>query len=301
MTPASALLLVLLGAIWGASFPFIRVAVPSFGPVPLMAARVMIAAFAFVLYFALTRRRLDLGREPWRYLVLGALNAAIPFALIAAAELRLNASLGAILNSTAPLFSVFVARIAFGASLRRAQVAGALIGIAGVGALVGVGDLTTDPEFVLAIAASLLAALSYAFGASYAARTFPGARPLDISAGQLIGATILLVPAAVFTLPPTAPPPEAIGAMLALALLSTVVAYLIYFRLIAEIGATRAIAVTLLVPVSGVLLGTIFLGEVANANLLLGLGLILIGVSLVTGVVVGSKPDAPSAGDARAA
>ena len=89
--------------------------------------------------------------------------------------------------------------------------------------------------------------------------------------------------------------------MLALALLSTVVAYLIYFRLIAEVGPTRAIAVTLLVPVSGVLLGTIFLGEDANANLLLGLGLILIGVSLVTGMVAGPKPASPSAAGARAA
>lgn len=116
MTPASTLLLVLLGAIWGASFPFIRVAVPSFGPVPLMAARVTIAALAFVLYLSFTRRRLGPGRALWRFIVLGALNAAIPFSLIAAAELRLSASLGAILNSTAPLFSVFVARIAFAGS-----------------------------------------------------------------------------------------------------------------------------------------------------------------------------------------
>ncbi len=209
--------------------------------------------------------------------------------------------LGAILNSTAPLFSVFVARIAFGASLRGAQVAGALIGITGVASLVGFGEVTADPQFVLAIGASLVAALSYAVGASYAARTFPGARPLDISAGQLIGASILLLPAALFSLPPSAPPPEAIAAMLALALLSTVVAYLIYFRLIAEVGPTRAIAVTLLVPVSGVLLGTIFLGEDANANLLLGLGLILIGVGLVTGVVAGPKRGSPSGAGAPAA
>lgn len=301
MTPGRALLLVLLAAIWGASFLFIRVAAPAFGPLPLMGARVAIAAVALLLYAAFTRTRLDLGR-PWRrFVVLGAFNAAIPFALIATAELRLSASLGSILNSTSPLFSVFVAWIAFGAALRGPQIVGALVGIAGVAALVGVGDVSSDPSFVLAVAISLAAALSYAIGASYAGRAFPGLRPLDLAVGQALGATIVLLPGALLTLPRSVPPPEAVASLLALALLSTVVAYLIYFRLIVAVGATRAIAVTLLIPVFGVLLGSVFLGEEPSASLLLGLVLVLAGVSLVTGVVAGPRPGPPSGGGARAA
>ena len=294
MTPGQALLLVLLAAIWGASFVFIRVAAPAFGPLPLMATRMVIAVAALLLYVALTRTRLDLGRSRGRFLVLGAFNAAIPFALIATAELRLSASLGSILNSTSPLFSVFVARIAFGAALRGPQVVGAVVGIGGVAALVGVGEVSNDPSFLLAVAASLAAALSYAIGASYAGRAFPGLRPLDIAVGQSLGAAVVLLPGALLTPPRSMPPPEAVASLLALALLGTVLAYLIYFRLIAAVGATRAIAVTFLIPVFGVLFGVLFLGEAAGANLIAGMALILTGVALVTGVVGGARKEPPT-------
>ena len=300
MTILHAVLLVVLAAIWGASFVFIRLAAPAFGPLPLMATRMVIAVAALLAYVAFTRARLDLGRDRRRFIVLGAFNAAIPFALIATAELRLNASLASILNSTTPLFSVFVARIAFGATLRWPQVVGAVVGIGGVAALVGVAEVSGDRSFLLAVAASLAAALSYAIGASYAGRAFPGLRPLDLTLGQLVGAAVVLLPGALLTLPRSAPPPEAVGALLALAILGTVVGYLIYFRLIAAVGPTRTTAVTLLIPVFGVVFGSVFLGETPSASLLVGLVLVLAGVSLVTGAVAGPRPGPPSDGGAQA-
>ncbi|TMF67603.1 MAG: DMT family transporter [Chloroflexi bacterium] len=291
------LLLVLLGAIWGASFLFIRVAAPVLGPIPLMDLRVIVAAAALLLYSA-ARRRNPLLPHRWRdFVVLGTLNNAIPFVTIATAELVLTASLGAILNATSPFFTVIVAAIWARARPSAAQVAGTVIGFAGVAVLTGVGSLELGPGVLGGIALALVGAFSYAVAAVYTGRTFLRLPPISLAVNQLIvSGTILLLPAIATR---TAAPldPAALASAVALALLGTSVGYLIYFRLIERTGPTRAITVTLLIPIFGVLLGHLVLGEPVGPGLLAGLALILLGVSLVNGLLpAGRRVHVPTTG-----
>ncbi len=299
MSPLDLFLLVLLGAVWGASFLFIRVAAPALGPLPLMGARVVIAGAALVLYVAATRQRVDVRDRFGRFLVLALFGAALPFALIATAELRLSASVSSILNSTSPLFSVIVGWMWLRHPLRRAQIIGSVIGIAGVAILVGLEPVALDTGFVLAVALSLGGALSYGIAANYASRALRESRPLEIAVGQQFGAAVWLVPGALVTLPSTPPGADALLSLLALALLSTTFAYLIYYRLIARAGPTRAIAVTFLIPIFGTILGAAFLGEPLGLGLVLGLVVILVGVALVLGLLPGQR--AASSDSAQAA
>src|SRR5919112_2055845 len=241
--------LVLLGAVWGAAFLFIRVAVPALGPFPLVELRVGLAAVALLLYvFAVGR--VPKIRRRWRsFLVLGFLNTALPFSLISAAEIHLTASLAAILNSTTVMFTAIVAAVWMGDALTTRKVVGIVLGVVGVGILVGWDPLPLNGIVLFAVAAMLGASLSYALGATYVKRAFSGIPPLGMAIGQLSGATALLLPLAFVGLPEKAPSFVVTLSMLGLALLSTAVAYLIYFRLIENVGPTSTVTVTLLVPV----------------------------------------------------
>lgn len=285
MGPAELALLVVLGAIWGASFLFIRVAAPVLGPVPLMDVRVILAAAVLLAGSAIAGQR-PLRPERWRqFLVQGALNNAIPFVTIATAELAITASLGAMLNATSPFFTVLVAAVWERRRPRFAQVAGSVIGFAGVAVLVGVGSVELGPGVLGGIALMLVGSFSYAVAAVYAGRTFGGVPPLVVSVNQLVASGAILLVPALLTRTSAPVDPAAIGSTLALALLGTALGYLIYFRLIARAGATRAITVTLLIPPFGVLFGSVFLQEAIGPGLLAGLALILVGVSLVNGLV----------------
>ncbi|QYJ17105.1 hypothetical protein Rxycam_02943 [Rubrobacter xylanophilus DSM 9941] len=278
--------LLLLGALWGGSFTFIRVATPALGPFLLMELRVLLATAVLAAGVLLVAGwRSDLLRR-WRgFLVLGTLNAAIPFTLIAASEMRLTASLAAILNSTTPLFGALVAAVWMGERLGRGAVAGLFLGVAGVIALVGWSPLPASAGVLLAVAASLAASLFYGVGSVYAKLHFSGFSAPAMAVGQLGGASaVLLLPAAV-TLPSTPPGRAVVLSVLALALLSTAAAYLLYFRLLASVGPTRTLTVTFLVPAFGVLFGAVFLDESLGPGSLLGLALILTSLALVTGIL----------------
>lgn len=284
-------LLVLLAAMWGASFLFIRVASPALGPLPLAAARVLLAGGALALYAMAARRlRLRSLRVRWKsYVLLGAINAAIPFTLIAAAELSLTASLAAILNATTPLFAALIAATWLGERLTARRVLGLVLGLVGVAILVGWSPLRIDGAVLLAIMASLGGAVSYAGGGIYASRAFKGAPPLTLAIGQQLGAgAVLLLPAAT-RIPTIWPSTGVVLAFLALALLSTSVAYLVYFRLIASVGATNTLTVTILVPVFGLLWGALFLGEPVGIATVAGLVVVLASVVLVTGLRLPGK------------
>jgi drug/metabolite transporter (DMT)-like permease len=276
--------LILLGALWGGSFLFIRVAVPALGPFLLVELRVGLAAAALLLY-ALAAGRMPkiLGR--WRsFLVLGFSNAAVPFSLISAAEIHLTASLAAILNSTTVMFTAVVAAVWMGEALTARKAIGIVLGIVGVAVLVGWDPLPLNGIVLLAVAAMLLASLSYALGATYAKQSFSGIPPVGMALGQLGGAVALLLPLAVVSLPERAPSIVVIFSMLGLAFLSTAVAYLIYFRLIENVGPTSTVTVTLLVPVFGLLFGVLLLEEPFGPGTLAGLGIILTSVVLITGI-----------------
>ena len=282
--------LILLAALWGASYIFIRVAVPALGPFVLMGARVTLASGALALYAVLLARGMPKFRSRWKeFLIVGATNSAIPFTLIAAAEIELTASLAAILNSTTALFVAVVAAVWIGESLTARKVVGLLLGFAGVVVLVGWDPVPLNGAVLLAVGAMLAASLSYAVGGVYVKRTFAGVSPLAMTIGQQGAAAVILLPLAAVSLPGEAPPLPAALSALALALLCTAVAYLLYFRLIENVGPTKTLAVTFLIPVFGLLFGVVLLDEPVGLGTLVGFAIISLGVALVTEVRMGKR------------
>lgn len=287
MRPWSVGALLLLGAIWGASFLFIGLAVQAFGPVVMMFLRVT-AAGAILAGLARVSGPAEPSavglawRRNWRrYAVVGLLNCALPFTLIAFSELRLTVSLAAVLNSTTPLFTVLIAALSGGQPLAMRTILGVLLGILGVAVLVGAGPLTLTLDLGIAVLASLLAALCYGGATVYAARHLTGLAPIQASVAQLSSAAVLLAIPAMVTLPTSVPSFTAVGALLALIVLSTSVAYLLYFSLLRRIGSTGTASVTFLVPVFGSLWGALFLHEPFTSGMLIGMVLILLSVGLV--------------------
>jgi drug/metabolite transporter (DMT)-like permease len=284
--------LLLLGALWGASYMFIRVAVPALGPFALMGLRVALAASVLALYAAFLVRDLPKFRSRWReFLIVGATNSAVPFTLIAAAEIELTASLAAILNSTTALFAAAVAAVWIGEALTMKKVFGLVMGLVGVAVLVGWDPIPLNSIVLLSVGAMLAASLSYAIGGVYVKRTFAGVPPLAMAIGQQAGAAVLLLPLAAVSLPEEAPPLPAALSALALTLLSTAVAYLLYFRLIENVGPTKTLTVTFLIPVFGLLFGVVLLGEPIGVGTLVGFGIILYSVALVTEVRLGGAKE----------
>ena len=284
MRPRDFVGLTLLGALWGGAFLFIRVAVPALGPFLLVELRVGLAVAVLVLY-ALAVGRVPKIRSRWRsFLVLGFFNSAVPFTLISAAEIYLTASLAAILNSTTVMFTAIVAAVWMGDALTGRKLFGIVLGIFGVTVLVGWDPLPLNGAVLLAVAAMLVASLSYALGATYAKHSFSGIPPVGMAIGQLTAATALLLPLSVVSVPEQAPSLAVALCVLGLALLSTVMAYLIYFRLIQNVGPTSTTTVTLLVPVFGLVFGVLLLDEPFGSGTLAGLVIILSSVVLITGV-----------------
>ena len=285
MKPRDLLLLFLLAAMWGGSFLFIRIAAPVLGPVVLTACRVTLAGLSLLLYARLTGQRLGLRPLWWKFGILGGLNAAIPFCLIATAELNLTASFGAILNATTPLFTALVAAVWLKDALTPRKIAGLVLGLVGVAVVVGWSPLEINGVILLSVGISLLAALFYALGAVYSRIGFKNVPTLTLATGQqLSAATILFVPAVALSPSAHQPSPLVIGCVLALALTSTSLGYLIYFRLMNTVGPTSTTSVTFLVPVFSLIWGTLFLGEPVGLGLIVGFVIILSGLGLVTGL-----------------
>jgi drug/metabolite transporter (DMT)-like permease len=276
--------LLLLSALWGASFIFIRVAVPALGPFVLVELRVGLAAVALALCAAFLGRLPKL-RVRWKqFALLGMVNVAIPFSLISTAEINLTASLAAILNSTTVMFTAVVAAVWMGDALTARKVVGVVLGIVGVTVLVGWDPIVMNWFVVLSVGAMLAASLAYALGSVYAKRTFAGSPPLAIAIGQLTAAATLMLPLAAVSVPDERPSTIVVLSILGLALPSTALAYMLYFRLIENVGPTSTSTVTLLVPLFGLLFGVVLLDEPVGLGTLAGLVLILSSVTLITGL-----------------
>lgn len=282
MTAREWALLFLLAALWGASFLFIRVAAPVLNPGPLVELRVAIAALALLLYGRLANLRFEWRRHWRRYLILGALNAAIPFTLVALATLTITASLAAILNATTPLFTALLTMLWLKEPLTTKKLVGLISGMVGVSLVVGWSSVPISREAIVAVIAALLAPCSYAFAGVYAKTATTHAAPLALATGQQVAAALWLLPLAVATLPEGPPAVPIVGAVLALALLSTAVGYVIFFKLIARVGATTTLSVTFLAPVFGVVWGALLLDEAVTITQLLGLAAILAGLVQIT-------------------
>ncbi len=276
--------LVALAALWGASFLFIRVAAPALGPWLLMDLRFLGSVAALLLYAALTRTPI-VGQGGWRaYLALGTINGALPAVLVATAALHLTASLGAILNATTPLFAALVAALWLAEPFTARKAAGIGLGTAGVGVLVGWSPLPVNGAVLLAVALSVTATVCYAIAGVQVVRVFQEVPPLSLAVGQQLAAGLVLLPFAAATLPGSPPSSEVILAVVALAVLSTAVAYLLYFQLVQRVGPMKTATVTFLIPVFGLLWGALFLDEPISLGTVVGMLVILAGVVLVTGV-----------------
>lgn len=272
--------LVVLGALWGASFLFMRVAAPAFGPVPLIFVRVTIAAL--LLLPAMVRQQgLTQARAAAAPLALvGAINTAIPFTLLAFAALTLPAGLSSVLNASVPLFGGVIGFIWLGQRPSRQRTLGLGVGFAGV--VVLAWPRLTSANDWRAVVAALCATVLYALAAHVTQRSLQGVRPLVVAGGSMAAASLMLLPLAVVAWPAV---PPAAGAWVYAALLGvgcTALAYLLYFRLLARAGPSTAMAVTYLIPVFGVTWGALLLDERLPASAILGALLVLAGVALAT-------------------
>ena len=289
MSPTEWTLLALLSLLWGGSFFFSKIAVEALPPLTVVLARVGLAAIALGLFLRATGRPIPRGRALWlSFAGMGLLNNLIPFALIFWGQTIISSGLASILNATTPVFSLLVAHaLTADEKLAANKLAGVALGIIGIVVLMGAQAVAGAAGSVLAILACLGAALSYGF-ASVFGRRFRrmGVEPALGAFGQITATTVMMVPIALIADMPwrlAAPSLSVWAALLGLALLSTALAYIIFFRLLATAGATNTSLVTLLIPVSAVLLGSLFLGEALSVSQAAGMALIGLGLLAIDG------------------
>jgi len=274
--------LTLLAAIWGASYIFLRIASPVLAPAFLIELRVGLAGIALVLYAIVARKHFKSDGKILPFFIIGALNSAIPFTLISTATIHLTASYGAVINSTTPLFTALVAAIWLKDSLSWLRSLGLLMGLVGVVVLVGLSPLPLNEEVILSIALALIASLCFGISGVYIKLALRNTTSLTLATWQQLAAGILLLPMAATGVPASFPSWEVVVSVLGLAFLSTSIGYLLFFRLIQSVGPTRTSAVTFLVPVFSIVWGMIFLNESVSLGMLLGFGIVLASVALVT-------------------
>ncbi|MDP1652221.1 MAG: DMT family transporter [Rhodocyclaceae bacterium] len=274
--------LLILSAIWGGSFIFMRIAVPALGPVALMELRVLFAALFLAGVAQLFKSRLETGTHWQHYLILGFFNSALPFLLFGYAALTLPASLLAILNATAPIWSTLIGVLWMRHPMTPKTFLGLCLGIIGVALLVGLDKAMLQPDAGLAAAAALGAAFCYGIASLYAKQAC-AVEPLANAHGSMWAATLWLLPASFFFPPAALPSVDIMLVVLVLGVVCSGVAYLLYFRLIAEIGAAPALTVTFLIPLFGVLWGWLFLDEAVGWHTLGGAFIVIAGTALVTG------------------
>lgn len=282
-------MLITLSVLWGGSFFFNGVGVKELPPLTLVVGRVSLAAITLFIVMRALGLKMPGNRSVWlAFFVMGLLNNVVPFTLIVWGQVHVASGVASILNATTPLFTVLVAHgLTRDEKMTPARFAGVVLGVVGVAVMIGedaVRDLGVNVTAQLAI---LGAALSYAFAGVYG-RRFRGMNitPIATATGQVTASSILLLPVMlVVDQPWTLPVPSlgAIGSVVAIATLSTALAYILYFRLLATAGATNLLLVTFLVPVSAIILGVAVLGEVLLPEHMIGMGFIGLGLAAIDG------------------
>lgn len=283
--------LLLLAALWGGSFLFMRIAAPVLGPVWLIECRVLLAGVVLLPLLVRRSQLKDMRQQAIPLLVVGCLNSAIPFLLLAFASVSLPAGFTSILNATAPLFGAIIATVWIKESLSLSRMLGFAVGFASVVVLIGWKPVGTDAAFWVAVVAGLCAALMYAIAAPYIKRTMTGVPSLVVTTGSQLGAAVVILPFLPFTIPTQTPSATVIFSVIALALFCTSLAYILYFRLIQNIGATRALTVTYLIPISAMLWGALVLDEAVTASMVLGCGLVLLGTAIANDIFRSQKSE----------
>ncbi len=285
MKPADLAELVTLAAIWGASFLFMRLGAGEFGPVALAAVRVTGATLVLLPLLA-ARGQVGELRRHWRTIfVVGALNSALPFLGFSYAALSISAGLSSIFNASTPLWGALIAWAWLHERPTLARTLGLAIGFAGVVGLAWEKASFKPGGSGWAIVACVAAAMLYGLSANYTKKRLQGVPPLALATGSQLSAALLLALPALWWWPATLPSARAWAMVGLLALLCTGVAYLLFFRLIAHVGATNAISVTFLIPAFAVLWGWVFLAEPLTMAMAAGCAVILLGTALATGVL----------------
>jgi len=280
--------LVLLAAIWGASFLFMRLGAHEFGPIAMAALRVAGASLVLLPLLA-TRQGLGELRREWRpLLVVGVLNSALPFALFSYAALSISAGLSSIVNATTPLWGAIVAWVWLSQRLSPLRVLGLVLGFAGV--LFLAWDKATfkpgaDHSGVWALVACLVATLCYGIAANYSKRFMSHVSPLTVATGSQVFAALLLALPAALLWPAQSPSLQAWIGVSLLAVVCSAIAYILFFRLMQRIGASNTIAVTFLIPVFAVLWAYLFLGELFTSRMAIGCAIVLLGTALALGLI----------------
>ena len=291
MTPTEWGLLLFLSLLWGGSFFFNAIAVTALPPFTIVAVRVLLGSVFLTAVLRITGGRLPTDRRSWgAFAAMGLLNNVIPFSLIVWGQGHIPSGLASILNATTPLFTVIVAHyLTHDERMTPLRVGGIVAGFLGVVVMIGGDVLAEAGNHLLPEIAVLAASVSYAFSAIYARRfSQRGLAPLATAAGQITASAAMMVPIALVVDRPwllPLPGPAVFGALIGLGALATCLAYIIYYRLLATAGSVNLMLVTLLIPVTAVLLGALFLGERLAANHFIGMAAIAVGLAAIDGRV----------------
>ena len=285
MRPVDLGRLLLLAAIWGASYLFMRIAVPHVGAEWMAEGRTLAGGLVMLAYLAATRTMPAVSRH-WRgYLVLGVVAVAIPFWLIGTAVKTIDASTAAILNATSPIFSAIVAAVWIRDRLTVEKVAGIALSMAGIAILVGWTPKPMTGEELLACSLSLAACACYGFSSVFTKVCLKDAPPAALSTASCLVAAAAMAPFTPWQVAFAPVPASAWLAILVLGVLCTGFAFILYYRLIADLGPVRATTVTLLIPVFGILWGVLFLGEPLTPGRVAGAATVLLGCALALGLL----------------
>ena len=274
--------LICLGAIWGSSFIFMRVLAPVLGPIATADFRVLLGGATLLIYYLVVGYNAE-WKSNWRhYLVIWVLNSAIPFSLFSFAALHIPAGYSALLNSTAPLFGSVFSALWLGEALTARKLTGVVLGASGVALVARIGVANNiDEHFTISLVACLVAAMCYSLTGIYIKKFASGAKSLGIAGASQLFAGLALLPILPFAPIRGEISSLVVANMLALAILCSAIAYVLYFRLISEVGPTKALTVTFLIPVFGMIWGAIFLNEPITMSMLGGAGLIVMGIWFV--------------------
>ena len=281
--------LTLLAALWGGSFLFMRYAVPDFGVVPLIWLRVALASICLLPLLLLKRQFGALRRQAGALTIMSLFNSGLPFLLIAWATLSITAGLASIMNAMTPVFTALIGALWLGDRLDGRRSLGLLLGLAGVALLAADKADFRPGGSGWAIVAMLLATACYGFAANHTRRYLQGVPALVNATGTQLVSALVLLPPALWSWPERMPGLGPWLAALVLGVACSALAYVLFFRLIARVGASRAVTVTFLVPVFGTLWGALFLGEPVTASMLAGGAVVLLGTGLATGVIGGQR------------
>lgn len=286
MGPLEWLLLIVLSILWGGSFFFNKLTVAEWPPFAVVQVRVGLAALALLLVVRIAGQSMAVGRELWlAFFGMGLLNNLIPFSLFLWGQQQIASGLASILNATTPIFAVLVMHCFGNEKATGLKLGGVLAGLVGVAILMGPDAISGLGSNLAAQIACILAAVSYAFS-GLLGRRFRGVSPLVAATGQLSASTLMMFPIVFVLHPPwTLPVPshQAILALVGLALISTALAYLLFFRIMRTAGPSNVMLVTFLIPVSAILLGSGLLGEALLPRHFAGMAAIFVGLALIDG------------------